>query len=153
MKFFTNEKFAKNTSHSEYEAYCREKWRLIPDELKIINKGMLPEEMLLGLESICLHDARIISVKNKDNSIIFELNTDNSGELHKVFLEYCESKIIVKPNENVLGSKPEDPDSDIMCHEIGIESNGEYTHTVLFASEDELQINFSRLIVEFLDAA
>ena len=54
MKFFTDEKFENNTSYSEYEMYCRANWELIPDELKIINEGMLQEGMLIGFNCVGL---------------------------------------------------------------------------------------------------
>ena len=97
------------------------------------------------------HDARIIEIKINSNSITVTLNANHNGALRKVWLEYQESNVIEKPRDDVLGSKPKDPDSDIMCHEIGLQPNGQYTHILLFASDEELQIQFSGLVVKFED--
>ena len=151
MKFFTDQKYDSGVALSEYETYCRANWDLIPIELKIISEGMLPEDMLLGIEQVSLHDARILTTKTDDSSVTLELITDHEGGLRKVWLEYRESKMLKKPSSAVLDSKKDDSDNDIMCHEIGLELNGRYTHALLFASGEELQIQFSKLLLVFKD--
>jgi hypothetical protein len=86
MKFFTDKKYEQNNAHSEYETYCRAIWASLPDDLKRIQEGMLPEDLLIGLNCIGLHDATIIKFDEFDQGIIIEFNTDNNGDLRKVWI-------------------------------------------------------------------
>ena len=118
MKFFTEEKYQNGTSHSEYEKYCRSIWNELGNEIKCINTGMLPEDMLEGLAAIDLHDSKIIGFNKTSSFLEIEFNTDNHGGLRKVWLKYLCPNIVELPSNNVLGNNIEHRDSDVMCHEI-----------------------------------
>jgi len=151
MKYFTDEKFESNTAHSEYEEYCRAIWDKLPEELRMINGGMLPKEMMLGSSIIELHDATITDFQFNGSDLVVHLNADNMGALRKVKLKYENAELVEKPKSEVLGGQPDHPDSDVMCHEIELLSNCRYLHSLLFASNEELIVDFFNLSVSYED--
>jgi len=151
MKYFTDEKYGNNTAHKDYEDYCRSIWTELPEELRSISEGMLPEDMFEGLESIGLHDSRIIHFSEENGYLEIQLNTDNRGGLRKVWLKYSSPRITNLPSSSVLGEQPEHYHSDIMCHEIEKTDDARYSHSILFSSGDELTLDFEMLSVRFED--
>jgi hypothetical protein len=151
MNYFTNEKFADNTAYCDYIEYCRSIWNELPDELKSIQKNMVLDEMLDGLVMIEFHDGKIVDFRQDGEDLCIELNTNLHGALRKVWLKYHNATIIMLPKSNVLGEDIDNCKSDIMCHEIETIDTKAYTHTLLFASGEELLIQFKDISLKFKD--
>lgn len=152
MKYFTNEKYENNTAWLDYEAYCKSIWKDLPNDLKLINEGMLPESMMNIKKSIGLHDGKITNfIFNKVSSKLnISVNTDNQGALRQTELEYITAKVLQDVSSDRKGKNIDDPDSDIVCHEI-MHNNGVYIHMLLFASGEELIIEFQDFRMNFKD--
>jgi len=150
MIFFTDEKLQNNTAHAEYEKYCKDNWNQFPDALKIIQYGQLPEAMLNGLDKISLHDSRITEFKQLGDILTIKLDADHLENLSKVNLKYIGVMHLEKPTENVLGTDIENPNSDVMCHEIMLNDN-HFQHSFLFASNEQLTITFTEVELFYED--
>jgi hypothetical protein len=144
MFFFTDEKFQNNTSYIEYEKYCRDNWEQFPQALKSIQFGQVSEELLRDIDKIKLHDAKIISFNQDKDTVTIKLNTDYFGELKVIELNYIGVTNLYKPNRNVLGEDIENPDSDLMCHEVFIGKKS-FQHSMLFSNEEQLKISFKEI--------
>ncbi|MCL6415171.1 hypothetical protein MIB92_05870 [Aestuariirhabdus sp. Z084] len=151
MKYFTDEKCEQNIAHTEYEDYCKSIWEDLPVTLKQISEGMLPESYFVGLETVGLHDARIIDFAESSSRLCIELDTDNRGGLRKVWLTYDSSNIIVRPSEEMLGKDIDNYKSDVMCHEVELGESGSFLHRLLFCSGEELEVQFSSIELEYKD--
>jgi len=150
MIFFTDEKFQNNTSHIEYEKYCRDNWDKFPEALKVIQFQQIPEEILDGVDKVTLHDSRITSFDQDEDVITIKLDADNFGGLRIVTLKYMGVTDLKKPNKNVLGKDIENPNSDLMCHEAHVGKNC-FKHSILFASNELLKISFKEIEISFED--
>ena len=152
MKFFTDKKLQNSTAHEEYEEYCETIWNDLPHDLKCIHGGMLSENLTAGQSHVMLHDARITSFELNVTDLKVSFNTDHNGGIRKVWFHYQYVLLIHLPSENVLGKKEiANPQSDIMCHEIEQTAEKEWTHTLLFASSEELVIRFKDFSMSFED--
>lgn len=140
-----------NSAQTEYAEYCRSIWDDLPPDLKTIHWGMLPDELTSGQSHVALHDGKIINFVSTNNDLKIEFSTDHFGKLRKAWFHYIDAIILQIPNENVLGKQIKNGDSDVMCHEIEKTIDGEWVHTLLFASGEELIIQFKDFSLKLED--
>ena len=114
---------------------------------------MLPEDLLISLSCVALHDAKIIKLDVSGEKIRVEFDSDNNGALRKVFLEYWSAKVLKRPSYSVLGGDIEIPNSDVMCHEIEFVEKEGFLHSILFASNEELIVSFKSMLLNYKDYA
>ena len=148
MRFFTDEKYQNGSAFTEYESYCKSIWPQVPIGLRQISKDMLPSEfdsdMVYGL-----HDARIIKFECDEQAneifIYFSIFDEEDNE-YRLKGTYKDAKCILQPSVTFIG---DDRDCDIMCHEVIYEKK-RFSHTILFASGEELIIEFSTFELEVM---
>lgn len=150
MRFFTDEKFQNNTAHAEYEKYCRDHWDKLPHAFRVIQFEQIPEEILGEIDKISLHDSRITDFSESGDEVTLNLNADHRGGLRVVTIQYSGVTKIKKPGISNLGDDIENPDSDLMCHEVFIDGNL-FQHTILFASNEILDITFKDIQISYED--
>ncbi len=143
MHYFTDEN---DTGHSDYEQYCRSIWAELSPALKMIQGGMLPDD-IFDVETVYwFHDGRILSYEEGED-IVLKIGFEHENDWKKINLVYKKAEITKLVNEQRLTNTPEEPNNDIMCHEL-IKINSGYTHSFLFASGEELQISFLDLEIK-----
>ena len=149
MRFFTDENFEDGTAYKKYERYCRANWQYFPKELKVIQFGQLPEEMLSNLDKINLHDSRVLDFNQHRDTITIKLKVIFFDTSKVVIFRYFNVKNSDIPDINLLGGDIENPNSDLMRHEVHIDKNF-FTHTILFASGKFLKIHFHKMEISEL---
>ena len=145
MKYFTDKKFQNGSAHQDYETYARSIWSDLTSDLKSIQGEMLPEDMFTETP-YCLHDSLIFSHES-NRDLKFIIGTNHQEEWVQIELTYKDGIIKKEVSKQRLTNKPTSPDNDIMCHEVTKEKYY-FVHTILFASGEELEIQFSDLTIK-----
>lgn len=149
MKYFTDKKLQDNTAYIDYENYCRSIWADLPNELKYLQGEMLPED-LVGNQSICLHDGRILNYENNNdlNQVNLTVGIDHLGDWKTINIQYSDAKCVKCVPNKRLTDKSDSPDDDIMFHEITKGEDNDFLHSILFAGGEEIIINFNKITIK-----
>ena len=151
MRFFTDDKCQRGTSHAEYAEYWRGNLDHMPAAALRVSAGMLPSTLCAEtIHPIELHDARIHSVDSSDGQLSIILCGDNNGESQTIQMSYDCSGL--ETPEIPLSLLEDMPHCDLMCHEFHVETNF-YVHQILFANGVELTIQFLTLGVDLTPIA
>ena len=145
MRFFTDDKCQRGTSHAEYAEYWRDNLDRMPAAALRVSAGMLPLMLFADtINPVELHDARIVSSDVSDGKLSILLCGDNNGESQTIEMSYsCSDLEIPEISATLLEDMPH---CDLMCHEFHAEPNF-YVHQILFANGIELRIQFLTLWV------
>lgn len=149
MQFFTDELFESGKSHAAYERYWTVNRKRLPYCLLRINRGMLPGHFFASPDdAINLHDARIQRVDAAMSNVTLHLHGDYHGASREIVLCYT-GVLKYSPVPDVLLT--DEPDSDLMCHETTVITDGVFNHKMLFASSDILSIDFTALEIQVVE--
>ena len=151
MRFFTDDKCQRGTSHAEYAEYWRDNLDRMPAVALRVSAGMLPADMFAETNhTVELHDARIISTGVSDGQLSIILCANKNGESQTIEMLYaCSGFEIPEIPPALLEDMPH---CDLMCHEFHSEHNY-YVHQILFANGIELTIQFQDLGVNLTPVA
>jgi len=151
LRFFTDDKYQRGTSHAEYAEYWRDNLDRMPAAALRVCAGMLPADMFAETNhTVELHDARILSTDVSDVQLSIILSANKDGESHAIEMLYaCSGFEIPEIPPALLEDMPH---CDLMCHEFHFEPNF-YVHQILFANGIELTIQFEDLGVNLTPSA
>ena len=140
MKFFTDEKYQANTAASEYESHFLSIVGDLPLDLKRIQKDMILDEFLVA-DAISLHDSRFQSKAFKGNDLFLTFGAELDAG-YKIFQACYRNAIIIRDLKDFFFfDNEEEPESDIMCHEV-FKLEARFSHSLLFASGDVFEVSF-----------
>lgn len=145
MQFFTDENCASRVAHEEYEAYWKQHASELPNALLLLNAGMRPQHWFTDhAEAICLHDSRIRNAGRigDDWRVVFEGGYDNPRRV-----TVCYRAVSTVPHIPLVLSSDAGP-ADLMCHETTLGVDRRFRHAMLFASGDEVIVEFDDIVVD-----
>ena len=149
MKFFTDEKFARGLSHTEYERYWLDNRDNLPAELLRMNGGMLPDSMLADThDPICLHDARIQEQHFENGNLTILLHGDHNGALRQILLQYINADVEFPISASLTKNTS---DCDLLCHELTIDPDGRFDHRMMFANSEIVALKFTAIEIGVQD--
>ncbi|MDP6634660.1 MAG: hypothetical protein QGG42_07175 [Phycisphaerae bacterium] len=152
MKYFTDDKCQSGEADSEYAAYCRSIWDLLPDSLKEIQDWQLPDDLCHFDSKICLHDGKLRNMAHDSRRITAEIETDFYGASRRIFLSYGDAVVVQSVDVSMHNGTATYGDDDIMCTEITV-CGDRYQQSLLFASGQELILEFSEFSFRYSDAS